>query len=185
MDAFEQLVSEALWSKGWWSQTEVKVDLTKDEKKEIGRPSSPRWELDVVAYEPTANTLHVVECKSYLDSTGVAARDIIAPNLERAQRYKLFTDERLRKVVLNRLALQFTETGACAPNPIVTLGLACGRFKSAADRQQLSDHFANQGWELLDDEWLRSHLRKMAKGSYENKTSAVVAKLILRGEANG
>lgn len=181
MDAFEQLVGDALWSEGCWTQTEVKVDLTKEEKRQIGRPSSPRWELDVVGYAPRTNTLRVVECKSFLDSFGVAARDLMEPDSPGAVRYKLFTDTRLREVVFNRLALQFSAQNACAPNPRVTLGLACGRFRSAADRALLQEHFAAMGWELLDDEWLRAHLKRMAKGSYENKTSAVVAKLLLRG----
>jgi len=49
MDSFEQLISEILWMEGFWVQTSLKVNLTKAEKRQIGRPSSPRWELDVVA----------------------------------------------------------------------------------------------------------------------------------------
>jgi hypothetical protein len=49
MDAFEQVVSEILWLEGNWVRQSVKVELTKEEKRAIGRPSSPRWELDIVA----------------------------------------------------------------------------------------------------------------------------------------
>ena len=73
MDAFEQLVSEILWMEGYWVRTSVKVELTKEEKRLIGLPSSPRWELDIVAYNGRDNLLRVVECKSYLDSVGVRA----------------------------------------------------------------------------------------------------------------
>jgi hypothetical protein len=45
MDSFEQVVSEILWMEGHWVRTSVKIDLTKDDKVQIGRPSSPRWEL--------------------------------------------------------------------------------------------------------------------------------------------
>jgi hypothetical protein len=45
MDAFEQVVSEILWMDGYWVRTYVKVDLTKEEKVRIGRPSSPRCRL--------------------------------------------------------------------------------------------------------------------------------------------
>jgi hypothetical protein len=45
MDAFEQVVSEILWMSGFWVRTSVKVELTKEEKRLIGRHSSPRWEL--------------------------------------------------------------------------------------------------------------------------------------------
>jgi hypothetical protein len=40
VDAFEQLVSEILWMEGYWVQSSVKVELTKEEKREIGRPSA-------------------------------------------------------------------------------------------------------------------------------------------------
>ena len=73
MDAFEQVVASILQRKGYWTQTSVKVELTKEEKRAIGRPSSPRWELDVVGYRGSSNELLVVECKSYLDSYGVRA----------------------------------------------------------------------------------------------------------------
>jgi len=74
MDAFEQLVSEIIWMDGYWVRTSVKVELTKKEKKAIRRPSSPPWELDIVAYSGRDNLLRVVECESYLDSRGVALR---------------------------------------------------------------------------------------------------------------
>jgi hypothetical protein len=64
MDAFEQVVSEILWMDGYWVRTSVKVDLTKEEKVSIGRPSSPRWELDIVGYSGRDNTLRVVDCKA-------------------------------------------------------------------------------------------------------------------------
>lgn len=71
MDAFEQLAAELLFANGWWVQTSVKVELTKEEKKQVGRQSSPRWELDVVAYKGATNEILVIECKSFLDSRGV------------------------------------------------------------------------------------------------------------------
>ena len=35
MDAFEQVVSEILWAKGYWIRTSVKVNLTKEDKQAI------------------------------------------------------------------------------------------------------------------------------------------------------
>jgi hypothetical protein len=43
VDAFEQLVNEILWMSGFWVRTSVKVELTKEEKRLIGRHSAPRW----------------------------------------------------------------------------------------------------------------------------------------------
>src|SRR3990167_7524540 len=76
MDSFETLVGSLLEKDGFWVRTSVKVELTPEEKRKIGRPSSPRWELDLVAYKAKSNELLVVECKSFLDSPGVRARGL-------------------------------------------------------------------------------------------------------------
>lgn len=168
---------------GWRAvRTSVKVELTKDEKRQIGRPSSPRWELDIVAYSGCENLLKVVECKSYLDSRGVALRAFDGSDEKFADRYKLFSDDKLRTVVFQRLRLQFAESGACPSNPEVKLCLACGRIASDTDRTGLHKHFADKGWELWDEPWLRERLKRMSDQGYENQVSAVVAKLLLRGK---
>jgi hypothetical protein len=182
MDAFEQLVSEILWMDGYWVRTSVKVELTKPEKVLIGRPSSPRWELDIVAYSGRDNLLRVVECKSYLDSGGVALRAFDGRDARFAERFKLFSDESLRNVVFGRLRQQFANSGACAPNAVVKLCLACGRIATSADRDGLHKHFAEKGWDLWDEPWLRQRLQAMSDHGYENQVSAVVAKLLLRGK---
>jgi len=182
MDAFEQVVSEILWMEGYWVRTSVKVDLTKEEKVRIGRPSSPRWELDIVGYSGRDNVLRVVECKSYLDSRGVVFRAFDGSDAKSAERYKLFSDDNLRSVVFDRLRIQLADCGACAPDAAVNLCLACGRIATTADRDGLHRHFAAKGWELWDERWLRDRLQKMAEGGYENQVSAVVAKLLLRGK---
>lgn len=182
MDAFEQVVGEILWREGYWVRTSVKVDLTKEEKRAIDLPTSPRWELDIVAYRARDNHLKVVECKSYLDSPGVKLGGFDANNKKESSRYKLFNKPKLREVVFGRLRPQFADSGACLPNSTVTLCLACGRIATDSDREGLRKHFAEQGWELLDEAWLRDRLNHMASGGYENQVSAVVAKLLLRGK---
>lgn len=182
MDAFEQLVSEILWMDGYWVRTSVKVDLTKSEKVLIAIPSSPRWELDIVAYRGQDNVLRVVECKSYLDSRGVALRAFDGSDPKFAKRFKLFNNEHLRRVVFGRLRQQFADSGACAPNATVKLSLVCGRISTSADRERLHKHFADRGWDLWDEPWLRQRLQVMSERGYENQVSAVVAKLLLRGK---
>ena len=183
MDAFEQVVGEILWREGYWVRTSVKVELTKEDKRAIDLPSSPRWELDVVAYRARDSRLLAVECKSYLDLRGVKLRGFDASNEKEANRFKLFNKPKLRQVVFNRLRQQFADLGACLPNSTVTLCLACGRIATEADRDGLRKHFAKQGWELWDEAWLHDRLKKIASGGYENQVSAVVAKLLLRGKA--
>ena len=163
MDAFEQVVGEILWRHGYWVRTSVKVELTKEEKRAIDLPSSPRWELDVVAYKASNNNLLVVECKSYLNSPGVTLRGFDASNEKAAGRFKLFNKPKLREVVFERLRRQFEESGSCRPNPTVKLCLACGRIATEADRLGLRKHFEEQDWELWDEAWLSSCSSRMTR----------------------
>src|SRR5436853_1986077 len=91
MDAFEHVIATILQRQGFWTQTSLKVELNKQDKHAIRRPSSPRWELDVVAYRPGDNLLWAVECKSYLDSGGVRLAPFSSSH-RYAGRYKLFTE---------------------------------------------------------------------------------------------
>ena len=182
MDAFEQLVSEILWMEGYWVRTSVKVELTKKEKRLIGRPSNPRWELDIVAYNGRENLLRVVECKSYFDFTGVRASAFDGSNADHAKRYKLFNEPELRRIVFKRLCLQLTAAGACREEASVKLSLACGKVRNDTDRAAIRACFEAQGWEFWDEPWLRDRLQRMSQQGYENQVSAVVAKLLLRGK---
>lgn len=177
MDAFEQLVAEILFDQGYWVQTSVKVDLTKEEKRRIERHSSPRWEIDVVAYRAADNELLVVECKSYLDSRGVQWTEL--QDGYSNTRYKLFKEPVLRDVVFGRLAAQMVESGRCAPGVSVTLGMAAGKIK-AGDQEDMERHFAERGWRFYGPDWLRERLEEMSAGGYTNQISSVVAKLLLR-----
>ena len=74
MDSFESVIASLLERDGFWVRSSVKVELSKAEKRFIGRASSPRWELDLVAFKGKTNELWIVECKSFLDSRGVDIR---------------------------------------------------------------------------------------------------------------
>ena len=180
MDAFEAVVGEILHREGYWVQSPYRVDLTKQEKVEIGRPSSPRWELDIVAYRASLNRVLIVECKSYLDSYGVRFSGFDGSNPEIAKRYKLFNDETLRHVVQNRMIHQMSEAGLVSEEPDVTLALACGKIVSESDRERLQVHFDERGWMLWDKKWLQQRLMQMAAAGYENSAVVVTAKLLLR-----
>lgn len=185
MDSFEGLIATIAAFKGYWVQPGLKVNLTKPEKRAIGRPSSPRWELDVVAYKGQSNEVLVVECKSYLDSLGIKAEDVINPEARYATRYKLFTDSVLRRVVFSRLSVQLQETGLCRNDPKLRLCLAAGKIATQKDRALLADHFENEGWWLWDEDWIRSHLEEMSQSGYQDEPSVITAKLLLRGQNRG
>ncbi|MGO8794458.1 MAG: hypothetical protein ACLQLC_06520 [Candidatus Sulfotelmatobacter sp.] len=71
MDAFKQVVSEILWMDGYWVGTSVKVDLTKEEKVRIGRPSSPCWELDIVDWRSHSKSQRTSHLARPASTTGV------------------------------------------------------------------------------------------------------------------
>lgn len=185
MDAFESLVVSLLERQGFWVRPSVRVELTKEEKRKIGRPSSPRWELDLIAYRGATNELWIIECKSYLDSRGVSISAFDGSNERFASRFKLFNEGSLRKVVLRRLVSQLRAEGAVAVRPKITLCLVAGKVVSDRDRQLLRQHFKKNGWRLWDEEWLCAALRKIADGGYENDIADVVAKIILRSRNAG
>src|SRR5229473_544873 len=178
MDAFESLIATLLRRQGYWVQPSFKVDLTKEEKRTIGRPSTPRWELDLVAYKARPNQILIVECKSYLDSHGVFFKSFDGSDQKSALRFKLFNDAVLRDVVISRLVAQLEATGSCNLSPTVQLCLVAGRIASERDRTQLREYFAGKKWQLWDEEWLRAELLKASAAGYENDSHIVVAKLL-------
>ena len=180
MDAFENVVAEILQRDGYWVRNAFKVELTKEEKREIRRPSCPRWELDLVGYSAKRNELLVVECKSYLDSGGVAFRAFDGSDTRFASRFKLFNDSKLRRVVFARLRRQMADLGLITEETKIRLALACGKIARSTDREKLRDHFEKMGWELWDREWLQEKLRKISKRGYENSQVYVVSKILLR-----
>jgi hypothetical protein len=182
MDAFESLAADIFWSEGYWVRTGVKVELTREEKIRIARPSSPRWEIDLVAYSPTSNEILALECKSYLDSGGVHAAHF-GEGSRYATRYKLFHDATLRETVLERLRLQMIEGGLCTSDARVHLGLVHAHATSQ-NAALLAEIFAANDWLLFGPEWICERLRRMSRGSYENSTAVVVAKLLQRGRGS-
>ncbi|HVT04156.1 MAG TPA: hypothetical protein VHL58_12380 [Thermoanaerobaculia bacterium] len=183
MDAFESVIAAILERKGYWVQTSVKVELTKEQKREIGKPSSPRWELDVVAYKGAENELLAMECKSFLDSPGVRIAGLDASDPDHPNIYKLFVDETLRRVVLGRLVSQMVERGFCRSEPTVKLGLAAGKIHGEV--AALQSFFDNKGWTLWTPEMISDELSQLAQSGYDNSVAAVVSKLILRDSRRG
>jgi hypothetical protein len=179
MDAFESIVAAILQARGFWVRTSYKVKLTPEEKRVIGRPTSPRWEIDVIAFRPPKMQLWAVECKSFFDSTGVLAAPFTVEGHKGAQRYKLFTEPANRDVVLSALVRQLMEEGALARDIKPRLCLAAGKIANQRDHALLREHFLAQGWELLGPRELRDGLLDLAAGGYENSAALVASKLLL------
>ena len=179
MDAFESLISMLLRHQGYWTTPSFKVELTKEEKVRIGKASSPRWEIDLVAYKGATNEVLAVECKSFLDSRGVIFRN---GRFETEKQYKLFSYPTLRSVVLRRLAHQLRASGACPTLARPTLCLAIGKIANVTNRAELKQHFERGNWRLFDPEWVFEQLSKASEQGYENDVAFVVSKLLLRNK---
>ncbi len=175
MDAFENIVAMILSREGYWVRTSYKVNLTKEEKRKIGKPSSPRWELDVVAYKPASNELLVIECKSFLNSPGVVYEAFSGKRGKK--RYKLFNDRKLWSVVRSRLVRQLKKEGACLNRPKVRLCLAAGRIRPK-DRDRIKSYCEEQDWQLFDADWFKKKFGELADSGYENEVAIVAAKLM-------
>lgn len=179
MDAFESVVAAILQRQGFWTLTSVKVELTMEEKRAIGRHSAPRWELDIVAYRGSGNEIRVVECKSFLDSPGVECSAFDGTNKRAEKRYKLFCEPILRRVVCRRLERQLVSAGFCAPKPRLRLCLAAGKIRGSESR--LKSHFDAKGWLLFGPRYIRDQLKELRDSGYDNSVAAVVTKILLRG----
>lgn len=185
MDSFEAVVKMLLEKEGFWVRSSFKVELTKEEKRAISRPSSPRWELDLVAYKGKGNELRVVECKSYLDSAGVKFGGFDGTDRGQSTRYKLFVEPILRKTVIGRLVKQLKASGAVAPNPKVVLCLAAGKVAGENERAKVKAHFKKKKWLFLDEVWLKKKLKSISSIGYEDEVATIVTKLLLRKEKEG
>lgn len=177
MDAFEQLASELFFRAGYWTQNSLKVELTKAEKVAIGRPSSPRWELDLVAYSGGKNELLALECKSFLDSTGVTYAELQPGHP--STKYKLFREDGTRAAILDRMKADLVSNGYVPPDCKVGFGLVAGKIKRGDD-EALADYFSKRGWHLFGPQWLKQKLTSLASSGYSNDVSAVVTKILLR-----
>lgn len=179
MDAFEEVISGLLSQKGYWIARSFKVEITKEEKVAINRASSPRWEIDILAYSGARRELLVVECKSYLDSGGVDINGL-KETANPKSRYKLFTDQNLREIVFGRLKIQMLGLGLIPEGTSLKLALAVGKFKNKNSKSEVSELFKRNDWILFDPEWIVAELLKTSETAYFDSVPHIVSKLINR-----
>jgi len=180
MNAFEQIVAGLFRAEGYWTITGYRVDLTKQEKRETGKPSLPRPEIDILAYRGSTNELIWIECKSYLDSPGVRYSSFTNPEDPGFQRYKVFNDTRYREVIRTALINQTVRLKLTPPTPTLSYCLVAGKVYRESDKVNLQGHFSQRGWLFFDDSWLKERLKNAAESQYEDDTAMVVAKIIQR-----
>ena len=122
MDHFESIIFTLLEAEDYWVSRSFKVNLTKEEKRLIGKPSIPRPEIDLLGLDFSKNEVVAFEAKSYLDSPGVKLADLQKEYEVPEGRYKLFTSERYRSVVLKRLKHDLILRGMANTKTTIKLG---------------------------------------------------------------
>lgn len=182
MDAFEEIVAGLFRQEGYWTRQSYKVNLTKEERQRIGKPSMPRPEIDVLAYKPAQNTLLWIECKSFLDSSGVAmlSSGYVGDAAITDKPFWLFSNDPYREIVSDKLREQCVVEGLSLPNTTLQYCLVAGRVKNEESRRQIQDQFQRNGWLFYDEIWIREGLKKLAKLGYENDVAIIVTKLLER-----
>lgn len=177
MNAFEDIVRRYLEEQGYWVRQSVKVEITKPQKVEIGTPSMPRPEIDLVAFNAKKNELVLIEAKSYLDSYGVYYEAIADPKDEGAPRYKLFTNETFIRIVTEKLVEQYKNSGLIKGNVKVNYGLAAGNIHKG-DEKRLAKHFHRNKWMLITPQQLREFIEQCATKGWEDDVVTMTVKLL-------
>ncbi|KZY79925.1 hypothetical protein A3741_19570, partial [Oleiphilus sp. HI0069] len=126
MDYFEGIIKTLLEHEGYWVRQSFKVNLTKQEKRDIGKPSIPRPEIDILAFKPGENQVVAFEAKSFLDSPGVKLTELQQSHEIPEGRYKLFTCDNYRNIVFSRLKNDLINFGMATTKTKISLGLAAG-----------------------------------------------------------
>lgn len=155
------------------------VNLPKETKVTVGKPSLPRPEIDILAYRANDNSRLWVECKSYMDSTGVKVNAFNGDDLKSAERYKGFTWHAYREVVTLALFAQRIGEGDLSSKPKMGFCLVTGKIAADKDRKDLHEHFRRNEWIFYDKKWVKQRLEQLAGKGSENDVAVQVAKLFL------
>ena len=149
----------------YWVRRSFKIDVTQEEKRQVGKHSIPRPEIDLLAFNFSKNEVIAFEVKSFLNSPGVRLEDLQREHEVQEGRYKLFTSRGYREVVLTRLKKDLISHGMADANTKVTLGLAAGKVYQKKSEPPLTQ-----------SKLMRVHLEKMALSSGRQKTFGFVSR---------
>ena len=176
---FEGIIKTLLEHEGYWVRQSFKVNLTKQEKRDIGKHSIPRPEVDILAFKPTENQIIAFEAKSYFDSPGVKLADL-QKNYEIPEGpYKLFTCDNYRNIVFSRMKQDLIDLGMGTAETKITLGLAAGNVYQSKS-EEIRALFSSKGWAFLSPEDIRKKVTDLAAKGYEDEPSIITTKILMR-----
>lgn len=179
MDHFESIICTLLEAEDYWVRRSFKVNLTKEEKRETGKHSMPRPEIDLLALHFGRNEVFAIEAKSYLDSPGVKLSLLMEEHEVQEGRYKLFTSERYRSIVLSVLKKDLIARGMANADTKISIGLAAGNVyqgKAEAMRKFMDQN----GWLFWSPEDIKNKVTALAERGYENNPAIITAKILMR-----
>jgi len=179
VDYFEAIIKTLLEHEGYWVRQSFKVNLTKQEKRDIGKHSIPRPEIDLLAYNVSTNSITALEAKSYLDSPGVRYNELCESYEVPEGRYKLFTCENYRNVVFSRLKKDLAKLNMANESTTINLGLAAGNVYQSKS-EDIKNLFDNNGWSFWSPEDIKQKVYELASKGYENEPAIITAKILMR-----
>jgi hypothetical protein len=188
MDYFESIICTLLEAEDYWVRRSFKVNVTGEEKHQIGKHSIPRPEIDVLALSFSRNEIIAFEAKSFLDSPGVRLADLQQEYEVQEGLYKLFTSKRYREVVLARLKQDLIGMGMAKPDTKITLGLAAGKVyqrKSEPPMTQsklIREFMEKKDFVFWSPEDIKCKIEVLARpeSGYQNDPAIITAKILMR-----
>ncbi len=180
MDYFESIIKTLLENEGYWTRQSFKINVTKEEKRLIGKPTIPRPEIDLIAYKPEENEILVIEVKSYLDSTGVNLSHLQKEYKIPEGRFKLFTCQNYREIVFQRLIKDLLNEGLIQKELPARLGLVAGNVHKNIE-QEMKTYFKDSDIFFWGPSDIKAKIEALAEKGYENEPTVIAAKILLRG----
>ena len=181
MDHFESIIATLLEAEHYWVRRSFKVTLTKEEKRQVGKHSIPRPEIDLLALHFSRNEVIALEAKSFLDSPGVKLAELQKEHEVQEGRYKLFTSHNYRSVVLSKLLQSLIAHGMANSNTKVTLGLAAGKVYQKKS-ELVREFMKEKGWFFWSPEDIKRKIEALAEpeSGYQNDPAIITAKILMR-----
>lgn len=180
MDYFESIVKTLLEHEGYWVRQSFKVNLTKAEKRQVGKHSIARPEIDLLAYKPEKKEVIALEVKSLLDSFGVRISDLTQRHEVMTGHYKLFTCENYRNVVFARLKKDLIEKKMIDEDVSIRLGLAAGKVYQGKIAEVRS-FLESKGWFFWSPRDIYQRIKNLPDCGYENEPAIITAKILHLG----
>jgi hypothetical protein len=153
--------------------------VTKEEKRQIGKHSIPRPEIDLLALHFSRNEVLALEAKSFLDSSGVKLAQLQEEHDVPVGRYKLFTSQRYRSVVITRLLQDLVACGMANSKTRISLGLAAGNVYQGQS-EQIRKFMGSKKWLFWSPEDIKQKVIALADLGYENDPAIITAKILTR-----